>query len=126
MTGLSVLYAKEATEEREWSVIPDRDRPSRLREVYWVRRAESKFGLKRFLSAKLSWRPDRTDLGRDRNDPGDGFFYWVDMAPRLEQQFEWLEVDRGVHDRGGVADRRPRCGRGTGFPTIIPWDLTNF
>ena len=92
MTGLSVLYAKEATEEREWSVIPDRDRPSRLREVYWVRRAESKFGLKRFLSAKLSWRPDRTDLGRDRNDPGDGFFYWVDMAPRLEQQFEWLEV----------------------------------
>ena len=92
MTGLSVLYAKEATKEREWSVIPDRDRPGRLREVYWVRRAELKFRQKRFLSMILSWHPDRTDLGRVRNDPGDGFFYCVGMVPHLEQQFEWLEV----------------------------------
>ena len=104
MTGLSVLYAKEATKEREWSAIPDRDRPGRLREVYWVRRAELKFRQKRFLSMILSWRPDRTDLGRVRNDPGDGFFYCVDMVPHLEQQFRVAGGDRGVYDRGGVAD----------------------
>ena len=48
MTGLSVLYAKEATEEREWAAVPDRDRTGRLREVYWARRAESKSGRKAF------------------------------------------------------------------------------
>ena len=33
MTGLSVLYAKEAAGEREWVATPDRDRTGRLREV---------------------------------------------------------------------------------------------
>ena len=92
MTGLSVLYAKEASEEREWAAIPDRDRPGRLREVYWARRAESKSGPKRFLGMNLNWRPDRTEIGRRRDEPGDGFVYLVDMTPRVEERFEWLEV----------------------------------
>ena len=33
MTGLSVLYAAQAAEERESAAIPSRDRTSRLREV---------------------------------------------------------------------------------------------
>ena len=41
MTGLSVMYAKEATGELEWAAIPDRNRAGRLREVYWARRAEA-------------------------------------------------------------------------------------
>ena len=36
MTGLSVLYTRQAAEEREWAAIPDRDRTGRLREVYWA------------------------------------------------------------------------------------------
>ena len=92
MTGLSVLYAKEAAEEREWAEIPDRDRTGRLREVYWARRAESKSRRKSFVSINLNWRADRTDIDRRRDDPGDGFVYLVDMTPRVEDRFEWLEV----------------------------------
>ena len=92
MTGLSVLYAKEAAEEREWAAIPDRDRPGRLREVYWARRAESESGRQAFLSMKLYWRPNRREIGRGRDDPGDGFIYLVNMMPPVEDRFEWLEV----------------------------------
>ena len=92
MTGLSVLYASEAAEERDWAAAPDRDRPGRLREVYWARRAESKSGRKWSVNATLNWRPDRTAMGRRSDEPGDGFVYLVSMAPRVEDRFEWLEV----------------------------------
>ena len=92
MTGLSVLYAREAAEEREWAVIPDRDRTGRLREVYWARRAVSKSGRKSFVSMNLNWWADRTEIGRRRDEPGDGFIYLVDMTPRVDEGFEWLEV----------------------------------
>ena len=92
MTGLSVLYAKEATEEQEWVTIPDRDRTGRLREVYWARCAESKLGRKSFFSMRLNWRADRTVIGRASDDPGDGFISLVDMTPRVADGFEWLEV----------------------------------
>ena len=92
MTGLSVLYANEAAEEREWAAIPSRDRIGRLREVYWARCAESKLGRKSFVSIELKWRADRGDIGRRRDDPGDGFIYLVDMTPGVQERFEWLEV----------------------------------
>ena len=92
MTGLSILYAKEAAEEREWAGIPDRDKTGRLREVYWTRLADSKTGRKPFVSMQLNWRADRTEIGRRRNDPGDKFIYLVNMTPRVEDRFEWLEV----------------------------------
>ena len=40
----------------------------------------------------LYWRPGRTDVARRRDDPGDGFIYLVNMMPRIEDRFEWLEV----------------------------------
>ena len=92
MTGLSVLYATEATEEREWELIPDRDRTGRLREVYWARCVESKSRRKQFVSFRLNWRADRSEIGRHRYDPGDGFIYLVEMMPKVEERFEWLEV----------------------------------
>ena len=92
MTGLSVLYAREAAEEQDWTVVPDRDRTGRLREVYWARRAELKSGRKPFVNATLYWRLDRTGMGRRRDEPGDGFVYLVSMAPCVEDRFEWLEV----------------------------------
>ena len=92
MTGLSVLYAKEAAEEREWAEIQDRDKTGRLREVYWVRRADLKTGRKPFVNIKILRRVDRTEIGRRRDDPGDGFIYLVNMTPRVEDRFEWLEV----------------------------------
>ena len=92
MTGLSVLYTKEAAEDQEWATIPDRDRPGRLREVYWARRAESTSGRQALLSMTLTWRPNRSEIGRGRNDPGDGFIYLVNIMPPVEARFEWLEV----------------------------------
>ena len=92
MTGLSVIYASKATDDREWVTIPDRARTKRLREVYWARRAEPKPGGKRFLGMGLQWRTDRGEIGRRADEPGDGFFYVVDMMPPVEECFEWLEV----------------------------------
>ena len=92
MSGLSVLYANEAAEAREWAAIPDRDRTGRLREVYWARRAESKSGRKPFVSMNMNWRVERPEIGRRRDEPGDGFIYVVNMMPRVEDRFEWLEV----------------------------------
>ena len=119
MTGLSVLYAKEAAEEREWAAIPDRDRTGRLREVYWACRAELKSGRKSFTSVNLKCRANRTEIGRRRDDPGDGFIYLVDMTPRVEDRFEWLEVtevfttvpalriEGAMRAWNGIADKQP-------------------
>ena len=119
MTGLSVLYAKQAAEEREWAAIPDRDRCGRLREVYWARRAESKTGRKSFVRVNLNWRADRTEIGRRRDDPGDGFIYVVNMTPKVEDRFEWLEVtevfttvpasqiEGAMRAWNGIPDRHP-------------------
>ena len=92
MTGLSILYAKQAAEEQGWTATPDRDRTSRLREVYWMRRAESQSDQKPFLSINLNWWPDRAEISRRRDDPGDGFIYLVNMMPRAKDRFGWLEV----------------------------------
>ena len=92
MTGLSVLYAKKATEEQEWVAIPDRDKTGRIREVYWAHRVESESGRKGPGSMKLNWKADRSEIGRGRDDPGDEFIYLVDMTPTVEERFEWLEV----------------------------------
>ena len=127
MTGLSVLYAKEAAGEREWEAIPDRDRTGRLREVYWARRVEMKSGRKSFVGMNLNWRADRTEIGRRRDDPGDGFIYLADMTSlvrfgwrrRVEDRFEWLEVtevfttvppsriEGAMRAWNGIADQHP-------------------
>ena len=119
MTGLSVLYAKEAAKEQEWATIPDRDKAGRLREVYWARRAESKLGRKAFVRMRLDWRPSRIEIGRRSDEPGDGFIYLVDMTPQVEDRFEWLEVtevfttvpaaliEAAMRARNGIPDKRP-------------------
>ena len=119
MTGLSVLYAREATEERDWDEIPDRDRTGRLREVYWARRADSKSGRKPIVNMKLIRRPDRSEIGRGRDDPGDGFVYRANMLPEVADRFEWLEVtevfttvpasqiEGAMRAWNGIPDKRP-------------------
>ena len=92
MTGLSILYAKEATEERDWAAVPDRDRPKRLREVYWANRGETRLGRRLLGSTFLRLPLDRTALGRRSSDSGDSFVFLVSMAPQIENRFEWLEV----------------------------------
>ena len=92
MTGLSILYTQQATEEKEWATVPDRDKTSRLREVYWARKVEKEIEKKSSFQMQLYWRPDRGEMGRRPDHPGDGFIYMVRMYPEAEGNFEWLEV----------------------------------
>ncbi len=40
----------------------------------------------------LTWRPDRSQLGRGMDDPGDGLIYRVQVLPKTEVHFDWIEV----------------------------------
>ena len=128
MTGLGVLYATEATKEREWSSIPDRDKTGRLREAYWAHSAASKLktGRKPFVSMTLNWWADRTEFGRKRDHPGDGFIYLVNMtSQRVEDRFEWLEVTEVFTTVPASHGSKARCGHGTASLTSALWILTN-
>lgn len=93
MTGLNILYAKQAKEEKEWVKVKDRDKPGRLREVYWARRAEEKIGgEKSFFSMSISWRTDREEIGREGDDPGDSFIHKAKITAGAESNFEWIEI----------------------------------
>ena len=125
MTGLSVLYASEAAKERGWAAMSDRDRTGRLREVYWARRAESKLGRKRFVDATLNWRPDRAAIGRRSDEPGDEFVYLLSVAPRVEDQFEWLEVTE-VFTTVSAAQIEGAMRAWNGIPGKHPVDFDEF
>ncbi|MCY4129795.1 MAG: hypothetical protein OXG15_11240 [Gammaproteobacteria bacterium] len=92
MTGLSVLYAKEAKKEGDWQNIPERNKTARLREVYWMRRVNIRSTKKQFVRASLDYLPERSELARNPDDPGDGFVYFVHVTPTIDDQFEWIEV----------------------------------
>ena len=96
MSGLSILYTKKAKAEQGWTAVPDREKTGRLREVYWASRAEGMIGKgKSFISACVYWRPDRENIGRARDDPGDSFVQIVrtdQKTERAESNFEWIEV----------------------------------
>ena len=94
MTGLGVLYASKAADSRDWHTIKDRDKTKWMREWYWARGAESAItpGAVPGLRMRISWKPSRTDVGKNINDAGDGFFYTIDMIPRVKERFEWFEV----------------------------------
>ena len=40
----------------------------------------------------LTWRLDRSQLGRGIDDPGDGMIYRVRLFPQTEVRFDWIEV----------------------------------
>ena len=118
MTGLSVLYANQAMEERGWADVPDKNKVSRLREVYWLRRV-APLGPKSSLKVQSYWRPDQRELGRRADLPGDGFAYVVSMFPSTEASFEWFEVtevfttvspkqiNAAMRARNGIASKQP-------------------
>ena len=92
MTGLSVLYAREAAKEPEISAVPDRERAGRLREMYWLRCAELKSGREPFITVRLHGWMERRTLGRRSDEAGDGFVYLARLMPKPEASFEWVEV----------------------------------
>ena len=122
MTGLGVLYAKEATKQRGWAGVPDREKTGRLREVYWAQHAAKKLrtGAKPPVSTTLNWTADRAEIGRRRDEAGDEFVHLVETTSRrAEHRFEWLEVtevftavpasqiEGAMRAWNGIADRDP-------------------
>ena len=118
MTGLSVLYANQAMKERGWADVPDRNKVSRLREMYWLKGVKP-LGPKSNLTMQLYWRPDQGELGRRADMPGDGFAYVATMFPSAEANFEWFEVtevfttvspeqiNAAMSARNGIASKQP-------------------
>ena len=118
MTGLSVLYANQAMKERGWADVPDRNKVSRLREMYWLKGVKP-IGPKSNLKMQLYWRPDQGELGRKADMPGDGFSYVATMFPSAEANFEWFEVtevftivspeqiNAAMSARNGIASKQP-------------------
>ncbi len=93
IAGLNVLQASEATEEAEWTTIPERDKIKRLREAYWIKQAEAHVRTTNFFGLDLKWECDRGDIGRRSDDPGDGFAYLATASSEgMEIGFEWFEV----------------------------------
>lgn len=92
MTRFSVLYTQEAKKETGWREIPDNRKVGRLREVYWASKAMSNKGSKSFINMTLNWQPDRTELGRKADDPGDVFLFNSEVYPKQRGSFEWIEV----------------------------------
>ena len=74
--GLEILFARRESGDG-FDRTPERDVPSELRERYWIRGAEDAGGRKSLWRVAVSmprWI-ERQELGRDRNQPGDGFRY---------------------------------------------------
>ena len=125
MTGLSVLYASQAIEERGWADVPDRNKVSRLREVYWLRSVSPLDAAKSILEMHLSWKPDRRKLGRRADLPGDEFVYVARMFPRQEASFEWFEVtERFTTVPPAQVNAAMRAWNG--FASQQPVDFDNF
>ena len=118
MTGLSVLYASQAMKDRGGADVPDRNKVSRLREVYWLK-GVAPSGPKSSLKMQLYWRPDQRELGRRADLPGDGFAYVATMFPSADASFEWFEVtevfatvppeqiNAAMKARNGIASKQP-------------------
>ena len=104
--------------DRGWADVPDRNKVSRLREVYWLK-GVAPSGPKSSLKMQLHWRPDQRELGRRADLPGDGFAYVATMFPNAEASFEWFEVtevfatvppeqiDAAMEARNGIASKQP-------------------
>lgn len=122
--GLEVLFA---TRERGDGLagVPERDIPGELRERYWISMAEDAGGRKRPWAVAISMprRIERWELGRDRNQPGDGFRYLyrrgTDGPGSRAEWFEVTEVFEGVEAKDIEAFMRHNNG-GTTRPAFDP------
>ena len=95
--GLGILYARGEAEDRLGDV-KQRDIPRELRERFWMRKAADAGIERRTWTVGISmprWI-ERHELGRTRNEPGDGFRY---------------VYRRGTDGAGSRAEWFPLCQR---------------
>ena len=92
--AMRILYLTPGSKD-DISDIGKRDLPAALREKYWIKQAENAgIGTSpdalRFV---MPWDIEQQELGRSRNDPGDGFRYVIHGGTSgLDGRAEWFEV----------------------------------
>lgn len=119
--GLELLYLKPGPKD-DLTDVAGRDLTGELRERYWIKAAEDAgIDRKSWVSFAISmpWRMERHELGRNRNEPGDGFRYVfrsgsAGTGGRVEW-FEVTEVFEGVEARDIEAFMRLENGGEAGF-----------
>ena len=121
--GLEVLYAKPSPEDRMGDVAP-RNLDAELRERYWIRQGQD-VGVQRgrswtHIGFGMRWPIEREELGRTRDEPGDGFRYVFRGDAATDGRAEWFEVTEvfeGVNAKDIKAFMRAEngLGAGTGF-----------
>lgn len=119
--GLEILYLKPGAKD-QLTDVKERDLTSEQRERYWIQAAEDKgIGPKSFASFELTttWTIERHELGRNRNEPGDGFRYVCRRGSAgTEGRTEWFEVTEvfeGVEAKDIEAFMRIENGGAAGF-----------
>ena len=104
--GLEILYTRLRPEDRVGD-IAKRNLDGELRERYWIRQAQDA-GIKKGESwtdveISMPWPIERHELGRTRDEPGDGFRYvFRGGTSGTEGRTEWFEVTEvfeGVNPR---------------------------
>ena len=117
--ALEILYVTPDPRE-EILDVGKRDLPSELRERYWIEQGHEAGVDKRTWTGfgiVIRWKFERHELGRKRNEPGDGFRYVFRAgtagAGRRAEWFEVTEVFEGVKARDVEAFMRCRNGIAT-------------
>ena len=100
-TGLEILYVQREAGD-QLGDIAEWDIPRELRERYWIRKAGDAgtgSGIWTF-GISMPWWIERHELGRNRNDPGDGFRYLyrrgTDGRGSRAEWFEVTEIFEGI------------------------------
>ncbi len=116
--ALEILYATPDPKD-DMSGVGNRDLPAELRERYWIEQGKDAGTSRSWadVGVVIPWQIERHELGRSRNEPGDGFRYVVragtaGVGGRAEW-FEVTEVFEGVKARDIEAFMRIRNGIAT-------------
>lgn len=103
--GLEILYAKPGPED-DLTDVAERDLTSELRERFWIRKVPNGGGGRNSsgdIHVTVPVWIERAALGRNRNEPGDGFRYLfrsgTDWTDERVEWFEVTEVFEGVEAR---------------------------
>ena len=121
-TGLEILYAKPGSTDD----VATRDLTKEARERYWIGQAadlgiaaERTWG----FEITLPWMIERAELGRNRNEPGDGFRYVFRSGTKgaggRAEWFEVTEVFEGAEAKDIEAFMRLE-NDGQGYPGFDP------
>ncbi len=125
--GLEILYARHENKDR-LADVAQQDVPGELRERFWIRQAEDVgiesrtrpyYGIRADYRSSIPRRIERHELGRTRNEPGDGFRYAFHSGTAgtggRAEWFEVTEVFEGVEAKDIEAFMRIENGGEAGF-----------